>query len=171
MSCGITHRTAGIVVTAKETATTLLVISKGSECVAHSIGTNHLLGDIGCALEIVGSSSCDFAENDFLCRATSKQGCNLPFQIFAGVKEALLCRKLEGVTESTHATGHDRNLGHLAATGHEVPNNRVTNLVISNDLFLVVLHHSALFLKTSYNTFDRFIEIALYNFFLVITGR
>ena len=146
MSCGITHRTAGIVVAAKETATALLVIGKGTEGVAHAIGAHHLLSDIGGTLQIIGSSSSDFAKDNFLCRATSKQGGNLPFQIFAGIEETLFRGELQGVAEGTHATGHDRNLGHFAATGHEVTHDRVTNLVISNNLFLIVLHHPALFL-------------------------
>ena len=49
-------------------------------------------------------------------------------------------------------------------------NDGVPNLVISHHLFLVVLKHAALFLKTSHHTLDRFAEVLLLNTFALRAG-
>ena len=71
MRCGIAHRTAGIVSTTKELATALFVVGEGAKGVAHAIGAHHLFRQIGGALQIVGSTRGDLAENDLFSGATT----------------------------------------------------------------------------------------------------
>ena len=81
----------------------------------------------------------------------------MPLQVFAGIKEAVFGGQLQGVTEGAHAPGHDRNLGHLAAAGHQVANDGVAHLVVSHHSLFVVLQYPAAFLEAGHHPFDRFV--------------
>ena len=81
LSRGVTHRAARVVATAKELTTTLLVVGKGAEGVAHAIGAHHLLGDVGGALQVVGSPVADLAEHNLFRRSAAQQRGNPPLQV------------------------------------------------------------------------------------------
>jgi len=57
--------------------------------------------------------------------------------------------------------GHDRDLGHLAATGTQCPTMRVTHFVNATTRFSCLEHPMVRFRKTGHHPLDRSIEIFL----------
>ena len=161
MGRGVTHHPAGVVVAAEEAAAALLVVGQGAEGFAHAEGAHHLLGDVGGALQVVGGAGCDLTKHHLFSAAAAQQGGDLTFEVFLGIEEALFGGQLQGVAQGAHAAGHDRDLGHLAAAGHQVPHDRVADFVIRHHFFLIGLQHPALLLQTSHHALNRLVEVAL----------
>ena len=137
--------------------------------IAHTISADHRSGNLGRLLNIIGSTSGNGMENQFFrCTATCK-GSDLILQFLLGHQEMFLLIYLHGITQCTRSTWNDRNLMNRCRIRLLGSNQRMPNLMIGNDQFLLVGKHTVLLLISGNNNFNTFFKIRLCGKFPSVT--
>ena len=131
-------------------AVQVLVLDGGkthdAEAVAHAVHGDHLPGQVGGPLDVVGRAGGHGVEHRPLGGAAAQQRPQVGQQLLPILEELLLLRGLHGVAQRTLRVGHDGDLADglcvLLAGRHQ----SVAHLVIGNELLLLLGQHGALLL-------------------------
>ena len=100
-------------------------------------------------------------EYQFLRRSSSGQRGNLVLQLFPAHQVMVSLIHLHGISQGSRCTGHDSDLLHRRRIGLLRRHERMSDLVIGNNLLLLVRKDRILFLIAGDHDLDAFLKICL----------
>ena len=140
-----------------------------AELLAHAEAHDHLLGDRGDLLEIVGRAGGDLVEDELLRGAPAERHRELLHQRRLRGQVAVLARQRDRVPEGL-AAADDRDLVDLVGVLEVVADERVAQLVVRRDLALLLGEQARLLLGPGDHAHDPFLELLLLDRLLAAAG-
>ena len=126
--------------------------SHQTETLAHTILGYHGSCNVGCPLNIIGSTCCNGVEYDFFCRASAKKPDDHIMQLCFGIQILFFFRNLHHITKRTHGTRNDRDLLYRLCVFLQGCNQCMTHFVVRYDPSFFLAHDAVfLFFSDQYN--------------------
>src|SRR5436309_3029090 len=136
-----------------------LAVGREPHPLRHPVLRHHEARHLGRALEVVVCAGRDLAVDELLGDASAEQDRDSILQLAPGHQEALLRRQLVGHSERGDAARDDRHLVHGIGVGDRGGHQRVTHLVMGDDIALLFGEHSTLLFESGDDSIDRFFEV------------
>src|SRR5215213_5036614 len=147
-------------VAAQEDVLLLGAEHQGAEAVAHAVLADHLAGDLGGLLDVVGGAGGRVEEPQLLGHPTAEQHGQLVDHLAPGDQELVLDGQAEGPAEGA-AAGDHRHLVDRVGVGQGVPDDRVARLVVGDHALLLLGDHAGLALGPGDDPVDRLLELVV----------
>ena len=122
--------------------------SHQAQLVAHAVEGDHVPGQTGGPLDVVGGAGGLDAEDHGLSGTAANQGPQLGHQLLSGVQELLLLGHLHGVTQSAGGVGNDGNLGNGLGVLLQRRHQSVAHLMVSDQTLFHIGEDGVLLLGT-----------------------
>ena len=129
--------------------------------VAHAVAGDHGAGQLRGLLDVVGSARGDGAECHFLSSAAAGKCGDLVFDLFLTHEIMVALIHLHGVAQGSGGSGDDGDLLHRRGMGLLRRDQRVADLMIGDDLFLMVRQDGILLLVSGDDHLDALLQIRL----------
>ena len=159
-----------IVVTPKEHILRRTGVVLDRTQIAHTVQSNHILGNVCCPLNIVARTGRNIIEEQFLCHTAAHIGRNLPQQILLRRHQLLFLRRHQ-VISARFTARNDRHLLYNLRTIIEETDDCVSTLVIGDKLLRLLIIGTALLCRPHHDTVNGLINLARIDLILVITHR
>src|SRR5213594_692157 len=156
-------------VAAEEYELLLVAHRHGAELLRHAPLRDHAAGHLRRALDVVLGSGRDVVEDDLLRHPAAHDAGDLVHELVARDEVLVLLGKAQGPAES-HAAGDDRDLVHRVGVRQRLHHQRVTRLVVGDDLLLLLGDAAALALGARDDTRDRLLQLVHADHLLVGAG-
>ena len=122
----------------------------------HAVAGDHLEGDLGRPLQVVGRAGRDVAgEHQALRGASAHQHGDAVLEIAVGEQEAILGRPLDRIAERADAARNDRDLVDRIDARQARRDQGVPHLVIGDAAALLRVEHAALLFQAGDDALDR----------------
>src|SRR5437660_5823744 len=157
-------------VAAEEDLLLLLAEGHGTELLAHAPLADHLVGELGGALDVVASAGGHVAEHQLLGGTATEEDGQVVDQEGLGVRVAVVERDLLGQPER-HGARADRHLVHRIGTREELGDEGVARLVVGRVPALLEADDHRLPLRPHHHLVLGELEVAHLDPLLVLAGR
>ena len=139
-----------------------------AELLAHAEARDHLLGELGGPLDVVAGTGGDVADRDLLGDTAAEDHGEVVEHLAAWCRGTCPPRAGQRVAERA-AARDDRDLVDRVGVGQHVADERVTGLVVRDDLLLLVGDQAALALRTGDDAVDGLFELDHVDLLLAVT--
>ena len=131
------------------------------EILVHTVAGDHGTGKAGCLLDIIGSTGCNGAKDDFLCGTAACESGNLVLDFFFAHQIMIAFIHLHSVTKGAGSSWDNSDLLNRCGIGLLGSNERMADLMIGNNQLLLIRENSILLLISGNDSFNTFFKVRL----------
>ena len=129
--------------------------------VTHAVTRHHRTGDLGCLFDIIRSPCRDRMEDQLLRRTTAGQCHDLVERLFPAHQEALIRLHLHRISKCPGGSRHNRDLVDRSRVRLQRRYQRMTDLMVGDNLLLIPGNTGILLLISGNNRLDTLFQILL----------
>ena len=156
-------------VTAQEGFLLRGTVHYGAKTLGEAVAGDHLAGDVGGLLQVVGSTGRDILQDQLLGHTAAQAGHDVLEHLALGHIAAVLLRQIHGIAACL-PTGDDSDLVHTGVVLAVEARHRMACLVVGGELFLLRGDHAALLLGACHHLHGGFLDILHGNGLAVAAG-
>ena len=145
-------------VAAQKDLVLVLAVDNRAQAVAEAIAGDHRAGNLGGALQVVGSAGGDVVQHQLFGDAAAQQGDDVLLHALPGLVASVLLRQAHGVA-ARHAARDDGNLVHLVLRLAVVGGDGVARLVEAGQALILIRHDVALLLRAGNHLDGRLLDV------------
>ena len=133
-----------------------------SNCITHSIFSNHCTGKVSCSFNVAWSTSSDVIKEQFFRSTSTEQHCNF-VKHFSTSHVCMIIFWLTHCITSGSTTLNDWNFVNRLIVFNTSSNNSMSRFVISSNFLVFIWNYKWMFSFTHFNFNKRFINVFHYN--------